>query len=186
MSPYEKLDSPTNRPSVRHRFVGVFQGPFLHGLVLLFVVRRRSCKVLLSELPDVSPCLCVSWVLFARQCVNLSVNVATNNVVSNWLDHTTMLPLRVALNNGVFRLQCLFYGQPLWPIHDVSRNPDVPRCSNGVAGVDGAFNTCCSAECGLCANHDCAGQGYDECCVTAILAADISCGVSVEAPCIQG
>eukprot|EP00903_Cladosiphon_okamuranus_P006313 g6189.t2 len=63
---------------------------------------------------------------------------------------------------------------------------DMPRCSNGVAGVDGGFNTCCSPDCGLCDHSDCVGRGWDECCVAAIVAAGVSCGVSVEAPCIQG
>lgn len=62
----------------------------------------------------------------------------------------------------------------------------VPRCSNGVVGLDGAFNTCCSVECGMCNVSDCSGHGYDECCAAAIVAADVSCGVSVKAPsCVQ-
>lgn len=62
---------------------------------------------------------------------------------------------------------------------------DVQRCSNGVAGVDGAFSTCCSAECGLCDHSDCIGKGWDDCCVAAILESGVSCGDTVEAPCIQ-
>lgn len=63
--------------------------------------------------------------------------------------------------------------------------PDAPRCSNGMVGVDGAFDTCCRVECGICGTSDCIDQGDGECCAAAIVAADVSCDVSGEAPCVQ-
>lgn len=64
----------------------------------------------------------------------------------------------------------------------------LPRCANGLAGLDGPLGTCCKAECGTCdTSGNCIGPGNDdECCVAAILSDGVSCGVSGEAPCFIG
>ncbi|CAM9446163.1 unnamed protein product, partial [Ectocarpus fasciculatus] len=66
----------------------------------------------------------------------------------------------------------------------------VETCSNGIEGIDHKGEVCCPVLCGQCGGSGCGSAGSvhgldgESCCSSEVLAANVLCEVTGEAPCV--